>query len=131
VIYDNVLTESVNALYKKEVIIPEGPWNDASEVILATATVNGYPGTIIKGCAPGAAIAHHWSSKKPSGKAGSRNPRQQRETEDQVSTKVGAVPKWLLRTICLHMWASDRCGVAAAAGPAGLSRWAGAFTRAC
>lgn len=35
--YDNALAESVNALYKKEVIGPDGPWNDASEVTLATA----------------------------------------------------------------------------------------------
>jgi hypothetical protein len=35
--YDNVLEESVNALYKKEVIVPEGPWNDAAEVTLATS----------------------------------------------------------------------------------------------
>jgi transposase InsO family protein len=35
--YDNALAESVNALYKKEVITPDGPWNDASEVTLATA----------------------------------------------------------------------------------------------
>jgi putative transposase len=35
--YDNALAESVNALYKKEVIIPEGPWNSAAEVTLATA----------------------------------------------------------------------------------------------
>jgi transposase InsO family protein len=31
------LAESVNALYKKEVIVPEGPWNDAAEVTLATS----------------------------------------------------------------------------------------------
>jgi putative transposase len=35
--YDNALAESVNALFKKEVITPDGPWNDASEVTLATA----------------------------------------------------------------------------------------------
>jgi putative transposase len=35
--YDNALAESVNALYKKEVIVPEGPWNSAAEVTLATA----------------------------------------------------------------------------------------------
>jgi len=35
--YDNALAESVNALYKKEVIVPEGPWNDAAEVTLATS----------------------------------------------------------------------------------------------
>jgi hypothetical protein len=29
--YDNALEESVNALYKKEVIVPEGPWNDAAD----------------------------------------------------------------------------------------------------
>jgi transposase InsO family protein len=30
--YDNALAESVNALYKKEVIACEDPWNDAAEV---------------------------------------------------------------------------------------------------
>ena len=35
--YDNALAESVNALYKKEVIVPEGPWNDAAQVTLATS----------------------------------------------------------------------------------------------
>ncbi len=35
--YDNALAESVNALYKKELITREGPWNDVSEVTLATA----------------------------------------------------------------------------------------------
>lgn len=35
--YDNALAESVNALYKKEVITRDGPWNDATEVTLATA----------------------------------------------------------------------------------------------
>jgi transposase InsO family protein len=35
--YDNALAESVNALYKKEVIVPGGPWNDAAEVTLATS----------------------------------------------------------------------------------------------
>jgi transposase InsO family protein len=35
--YDHALAESVNALYKKEVIDREGPWNDVAEVTLATA----------------------------------------------------------------------------------------------
>lgn len=35
--YDNALAESVNALYKKEVIVPEGSWSSAAEVTLATA----------------------------------------------------------------------------------------------
>jgi transposase InsO family protein len=35
--YDNALAESVNALYKKELIVRDGPWNDVSEVTLATA----------------------------------------------------------------------------------------------
>lgn len=35
--YDNALAESVNALYKKELISREGPWNTVSEVALATA----------------------------------------------------------------------------------------------
>ena len=35
--YDNALAESVNALYKKELIDEKGPWNDVSEVTLATA----------------------------------------------------------------------------------------------
>ena len=35
--YDNALAESVNALYKKELISFEGPWNNATEVTLATA----------------------------------------------------------------------------------------------
>jgi transposase InsO family protein len=35
--YDNALAESVNALYKKELIIRNGPWNTVSEVTLATA----------------------------------------------------------------------------------------------
>lgn len=35
--YDNALAESVNALYKKEVIDRGGPWNGVSEVTLATA----------------------------------------------------------------------------------------------
>ena len=35
--YDNALAESVNALYKKEIIVRDGPWNDVSVVTLATA----------------------------------------------------------------------------------------------
>lgn len=35
--YDKVLAESVNALYKKEVIVCEDSWNDATEVTLATS----------------------------------------------------------------------------------------------
>lgn len=35
--YDNALAESVNALYKKELISRDGPWNDVSGVTLATA----------------------------------------------------------------------------------------------
>jgi putative transposase len=35
--YDNALAESVNALYKKEVIHRNGPWNTVAEVTLATA----------------------------------------------------------------------------------------------
>jgi transposase InsO family protein len=35
--YDNALAESVNALYKKELVTREGPWNTVSEVTLATA----------------------------------------------------------------------------------------------
>lgn len=35
--YDNALAESVNALYKKELIARDGPWNSVSEVTLATA----------------------------------------------------------------------------------------------
>ena len=35
--YDNALAESVNALYKKELISRDGPWDDVSEVTLATA----------------------------------------------------------------------------------------------
>jgi transposase InsO family protein len=35
--YDNALAESVNALYKKEVIVPGGSWNNAAEVTLATS----------------------------------------------------------------------------------------------
>jgi transposase InsO family protein len=34
--YDNALAESVNALYKKELIARNGPWNDVTEVALAT-----------------------------------------------------------------------------------------------
>jgi putative transposase len=34
--YDNALAESVNALYKKELITRNGSWNDVSEVTLAT-----------------------------------------------------------------------------------------------
>ena len=34
--YDNALAESINALYKKEVIIRGGPWNSVSEVTAAT-----------------------------------------------------------------------------------------------
>ena len=34
--YDNALAESVNALYKKELIGRGGPWNDVVEVTLAT-----------------------------------------------------------------------------------------------
>lgn len=34
--YDNALAESVNALYKKELITREGPWNSVSDVIIAT-----------------------------------------------------------------------------------------------
>jgi transposase InsO family protein len=33
----NALAESVNALYKKELITRNGPWNSVSEVTLATA----------------------------------------------------------------------------------------------
>jgi transposase InsO family protein len=35
--YDNALAESVNALYKKEVIAPNSPWSSVTEVILATS----------------------------------------------------------------------------------------------
>lgn len=35
--YDNALAESVNALYKKELIVPEGPWRSVSGLRLATA----------------------------------------------------------------------------------------------
>jgi transposase InsO family protein len=35
--YDNALAESVNALYKKELITREGPWNSVDEVTVATA----------------------------------------------------------------------------------------------
>jgi putative transposase len=35
--YDNALAESVNALYKKELIARDGPWINVSEVTLATA----------------------------------------------------------------------------------------------
>lgn len=35
--YDNALAESVNALYKKEVIGRGGSWNDVTEVMMATA----------------------------------------------------------------------------------------------
>jgi transposase InsO family protein len=35
--HTNALAESVNALYKKELISRGGPWNDVSEVTLATA----------------------------------------------------------------------------------------------
>ncbi|MFD9896543.1 IS3 family transposase, partial [Amycolatopsis sp. NPDC059027] len=35
--YDNALAESVNALYKKEVITRGGPWNSVSEVTVATS----------------------------------------------------------------------------------------------
>jgi putative transposase len=35
--YDNALAESVNALYKKELIGREGPWNSVDEVTVATA----------------------------------------------------------------------------------------------
>ena len=35
--YDNALAESVNALYKKELIVRDGPWNGVSVVTLATA----------------------------------------------------------------------------------------------
>ena len=35
--YDNAAAESVNSLYKKELINREGPWQDAGEVTVATA----------------------------------------------------------------------------------------------
>ena len=35
--YDNAAAESVNSLYKKELINREGPWQDAGEVAVATA----------------------------------------------------------------------------------------------
>lgn len=35
--YDNALAESVNALYKKEVITRGGPWNTVAEVVISTA----------------------------------------------------------------------------------------------
>ena len=47
----------------------------------------------MKGCTPGVATFHRWSTRKPSGRAHSRNPRQQHETGDQVSTKAGAVQR--------------------------------------
>jgi hypothetical protein len=50
----------------------------------------------MRGCTLGAAMSRRWSSRKPSGKAGSRSPRQQHETTDnQVSIKAGvAHPLW-------------------------------------
>jgi hypothetical protein len=54
----NALAESVNALYKKEVIAREGPWNDAAEVTLAErgarfgpAKVGGYQ-LLLRGLSP-------------------------------------------------------------------------------
>jgi putative transposase len=35
--YDNALAESVNALYKKELIFRDGPWNTVSQVTVATS----------------------------------------------------------------------------------------------
>lgn len=35
--YDNALAESVNALYKKELISRDGPWNTVSQVTVATS----------------------------------------------------------------------------------------------
>jgi putative transposase len=35
--YDNAAAESVNSLYKKELINLEGPWQDAGDVTVATA----------------------------------------------------------------------------------------------
>jgi len=35
--YDNALAETVNGLYKAELIIPKGPWRTVEEVELATA----------------------------------------------------------------------------------------------
>ena len=35
--YDNAAAEAVNALYKKELISREGPWEDAGQVTVATA----------------------------------------------------------------------------------------------
>lgn len=34
--YDNALAETVNGLYKSELIYPQGPWRHTSEVELAT-----------------------------------------------------------------------------------------------
>lgn len=34
--YDNAAAESVNSLYKKELIDRAGPWNDVADVTLAT-----------------------------------------------------------------------------------------------
>jgi putative transposase len=36
--YDNALAETVNGLYKTECTIPRGPWRNAADVELATAT---------------------------------------------------------------------------------------------
>jgi putative transposase len=35
--YDNAAAETVNSLYKKELINREGPWQDAGDVTVATA----------------------------------------------------------------------------------------------
>ncbi|WP_411792206.1 integrase core domain-containing protein [Corynebacterium macginleyi] len=34
--YDNALSETVNGLYKAEIIHPQGPWTSVGEVELAT-----------------------------------------------------------------------------------------------
>jgi hypothetical protein len=84
-----VINDSINALNKREVIVPGDPWNDAAEV--TSATSQGLSGIVGKDCTPRVVTFHPWISRKPADKAASRSPRRQHERDDQVSTEAGAV----------------------------------------
>jgi hypothetical protein len=88
VTYDNALAESVNALYKKEVIHRNGQWNTVAEVTLATA--EWVTGTIMSGFTRGAGTFPRWSTSSPTGKPRLRR-RDGRPVEGTASTKAGAV----------------------------------------
>ncbi len=86
--YDNALAESVNALYKKELVTRDDPCNSLEEVTLATAKwVSWFNNVRLHswcGDAP------HWSLSSPTGSACRWRP-DGRSVEGRASTKVGAV----------------------------------------